>query len=154
MLSAGLCRVIFSSNFDEVIERAFSFVTGKSLAAFHLEGSYAVLDALNGERYPIYAKVHGDFRFRSIKNLPLDLTANDREIQKSFLAASTRFGMIVSGYSGRDQNVMSMFRSAVCQANAFPHGSFGSPLEQAQRPEVVCRHRSSRKSKRSAHPDA
>src|SRR5215470_3979273 len=90
LLEAGLARVIFSSNFDDVLERAFAFVATKGLTAFHLEGSYAALDALNAEQYPLYAKVHGDFRYQSIKNLPLDLVRNDAAIQKCFLAASTR----------------------------------------------------------------
>jgi SIR2-like domain len=124
LLDAGLARVIFGSNFDDVVERAYAFVAGKALTAFHLEGSYAALDALNVERYPLYAKVHGDFRYQSIRNLPPDLIRNDTEIQKCFLAASTRFGMIVSGYSGRDRNVMSMFRAALDQSNAFPLGLF------------------------------
>jgi hypothetical protein len=124
MLGADLARVVFSSNFDEVLERAYAFVAAKALTAYHLEGSYAALDALNAEQYPLYAKVHGDFRFRSIRNLPADLLSNDAEIQKCFLAASTRFGMIVSGYSGRDANVMDMFRAALDQTNAFPHGLF------------------------------
>jgi hypothetical protein len=50
--------------------------------------------------------VHGDFRFQSVKNLSSDLLNNDLEIQKAFLAAATRFGAIVAGYSGRDKNVM------------------------------------------------
>jgi hypothetical protein len=124
MLESGHARVIFGTNFDEVVERAYAFVSGKVLTGFHLEGSYAALDALNAERYPLYAKVHGDFRYQSLKNLPADLIGNDAEIQKCFLAASTRFGMIVSGYSGRDVNVMSMFRGALDQSNAFPHGLY------------------------------
>jgi hypothetical protein len=124
MLDAGLARVVFTSNFDEALEQAYAFVAAKALTAFHLEGSYAALDALNAERYPLYAKVHGDFRFRSIRNLPADLLRNDEAIQNCFLAASTRFGMIVSGYSGRDISIMEMFRSALHQTNAFPHGLF------------------------------
>jgi len=124
LVEAGLARVIFSSNFDEVVERAYAFVAGKPLTAFHLEGSYAALDALNAEQYPLYAKVHGDFRYQSIKNLSPDLIHNDAEIQKCFLAASTRFSMIVTGYSGRDANIMSMFRAAIDQSNAFPQGLF------------------------------
>jgi hypothetical protein len=123
-LEIGLARVLFSTNFDDVIETAFSSVTGKSLSAYHLEGSYAALDALNAERFPIYAKIHGDFRYRSIKNLSDDLVKNDAEIQKCFLAASTRYGVVVSGYSGRDANVMAMFRSALEQNNVFPKGLF------------------------------
>ena len=117
-------RVVFTTNFDSVIETAFAAVTSKNLSTFHLEGSYAALDALNGDRFPLYAKVHGDFRYQRIKNLTEDLRHNDSEIQKCFLAAATRFGLVVSGYSGRDDNVMSMFRNALDQNNAFPKGLF------------------------------
>ncbi|MGC2048363.1 MAG: SIR2 family protein [Gallionella sp.] len=124
LMGLGKARIVFTTNFDEVIEAAFAAVVGKNLSPYHLEGSSAALDALNGERFPLYAKVHGDFRYVKIKNLTEDLLSNDREIQKCFLAAATRYGLVVSGYSGRDTNVMSMFRAAIDQNNAFPHGLF------------------------------
>jgi len=124
MLEMGLARIIFTTNFDEVIEGAYAAVSGKNLPVFHLDGSYAALAALNAERFPLYCKIHGDFRYQSIKNLPDNLRNNDREIQKCFLAAATRYGIVVSGYSGRDENVMAMFREAIDQNNAFPHGLF------------------------------
>lgn len=124
LMTMGNARIVFTTNFDEVIETAFAEVAGKSLSTFHLEGSYAALEALNREDFPFYAKVHGDFRYQSIKNLAEDLCSNDREIQKCFLAAATRYGLVISGYSGRDENVMSMLREAIDQNNAFPHGLF------------------------------
>lgn len=124
LLEMGLARVVFTTNFDGVIETAFSAVTGKSLTSFHLEGAYAALEALNAERFPIYAKIHGDFRYKSIKNLATDLLNNDKEIQRCFLAASTRYGLIVTGYSGRDESVMAMFNSVLEQNNPFPQGLF------------------------------
>lgn len=124
LMEMGIARIVFTTNFDEVMEAAFALVAGKNLSTYHLEGSYAALDALNGERFPLYAKVHGDFRYQKIMNLTQDLLSNDREIQKCFLAASTRCGLVVSGYRGRDSNVMSMFRDAIKQNNAFPHGLF------------------------------
>ncbi|WP_428239531.1 SIR2 family protein [Gynuella sp.] len=129
-------RVIFTTNFDEVIETAYAGVSGKSISPFHLEGSYAALDALNTENFPIYAKIHGDFKYRSIKNLSQDLQSNDAEIQKCFIAAACRYGLVVSGYSGRDSNVMSMFEAAMNQNNAFPHGLFWTVprLSSAEKP--------------------
>lgn len=124
LMEMGKARIVFTTNFDEVIETAFAEVTGKNLSTYHLEGSYAALDALNAEHFPLYAKVHGDFRYQSIKNLTEDLRSNDLKIQQCFLAASTRCGLVVSGYSGRDTNVISMFRDALDQNNAFPHGLF------------------------------
>ena len=115
-------RLIFTTNFDDLIENAYAAVSGNNLSPFHLEGSYAVLDALNADRFPIYAKIHGDFRYRKIKNLSRDLRSNDAEIQKSFVSAVARFGLVVAGYSGRDANVMSMFRQSLEQPNPFPFG--------------------------------
>lgn len=124
LLEMGLARIIFTTNFDEVVENAYTTVSGKSLPVFHLDGSYAALTALNAERLPLYCKIHGDFRYQSMKNLPDNLRNNDHEIQKCFLAATTRYGLVVTGYSGRDENVMSMFREAIDQNNAFPHGLY------------------------------
>ena len=124
LLEMGQTRIVFTTNFDDVLETAYAEVSGKNITPFHLEGSYAALAALNAERFPIYAKIHGDFRYKSIKNLEADLLSNDSEIQKCFLAAAVRSGLIVCGYSGRDKNVMTMFRQAIDQNNAFPHGLF------------------------------
>jgi len=124
MLEMEQTRIIFTTNFDDVLETAYAEVGGRNLSPFHLEGSYAALAALNAERFPIYAKIHGDFRYKSIKNLEADLLSNDCEIQKCFLAAASRYGLIVSGYSGRDKNVIAMFREAIDQNNAFSHGLF------------------------------
>jgi SIR2-like domain len=124
LIELDLARVIFTTNFDEVLETAYAEVSGKSISPFHLEGSYAALAALNAENFPIYAKVHGDFRYQKIKNLSQDLKDNDAEIQKCFLASADRYGLVVTGYSGRDENVMSMLESAMDQNNAFPHGLF------------------------------
>ncbi|MBW4053616.1 MAG: SIR2 family protein [Proteobacteria bacterium] len=122
LLSIGRARVLFTTNFDEVVETAYAAISGRSLTAFHPEGSYAAIEALNSDQFPLYVKLHGDFRYQSVKNLSADLLRNDEQLRKCFLAAATRFGVIVSGYSGRDENVMAMFREALDQNNAFPSG--------------------------------
>ena len=124
LIDLGLTRMVFTTNFDEVLEAALSNVAEKNLSPYHLEGSYAALEAFNAEHFPIYCKLHGDFRYQSVKNLSADLSDNDKQIEKCFLAASNRFGMVVSGYSGRDTNVMAMFHSALEQSNPFPQGLF------------------------------
>ena len=123
-MADGITKVVFTTNFDEVIETAYSEVVTSNLSAYHLEGSYAALEALNAERLPLYAKLHGDFRYTKIKNLKQDLIDNDLQIQTCFLAAATRYGSVVTGYSGRDANVMKMFHDALSQNNAFPQGLY------------------------------
>ncbi len=137
MMAMNLTKAVYTTNFDEVLERAFTFVSEKPLSAFHLEGSYAALDALNNEIFPLYAKIHGDFRYQSIKNISEDLIKNDAEIMKCFLASATRYGLIVSGYSGRDENVMAMLKSAIDQNNSFPQGLFWTTTDDKPVLETV-----------------
>ena len=133
LLSAGMARAVFTTNFDTVVERAVADVSGRSLAAFHLEGSTAAVQALNNEEFPLYCKLHGDFRYDSIKNLSTDLADQDRQLALCLQSAAARFGFIVAGYSGRDASVMAVFREALAQVNPFPNGLFwttikGSPV--------------------------
>jgi hypothetical protein len=138
MLSSGLMRVVFTTNFDSVIEKAVAEVGSKSLSAYHLEGSHSANDALNNEEYPIYCKLHGDFRYDSLKNLSSDLATQNEHLSQCLVNAGGRYGFVVSGYSGRDESVMALFRSALNSANPFPHGLFwtgmkgSSPLPAVQ----------------------
>lgn len=124
LMAMHKAKLIFTTNFDEVIETAYASMTGKNLQAYNLNGSYAALNALNNENFPIYAKMHGDFRYFEMKNLPEQLKENDLEIEKCFINACSRYGMIVCGYSGRDKNVMNAFEKAIQNPNAFPKGLY------------------------------
>lgn len=124
LMAMQKAKLVFTTNFDNVIEDSYAYMTGNNLHSYNLEGSYAALNALNNESFPIYAKVHGDFRYFEMKNLPEQLQSNDKEIEKAFINACSRYGLIVCGYSGRDQNVMEAFNKAVENDNAFPKGLF------------------------------
>lgn len=124
LIAMNKARLIFTTNFDGVVENSYSLVTGRDLHAYALDGAAAVVNALNNEQFPIYAKMHGDFRYFELKNLPEQLIENDKEIQKCFLNATSRYGLVVVGYSGRDSNVMDAFKRAIQQPNAFPKGLF------------------------------
>lgn len=129
MLSSGKMRAVFTTNFDSVIEKAVAEVGGMSLSAFHLEGSHSAIDALNNEEFPIYCKLHGDFRYDSLKNLSADLANQNKDLSSCFKNASSRFGFVVTGYSGRDESVMALFRSVLNGPNPFPHGFFWTGMK-------------------------
>ncbi|HTU68254.1 MAG TPA: SIR2 family protein [Steroidobacteraceae bacterium] len=122
LLGGGFSRIAFTTNFDTVIEKAVAEVAGQSLMAFHLEGSAAANAALNNEEFPIYCKLHGDFRYDSIKNLTRDLARQNDALAQCFVNAGSRFGFIVAGYSGRDASVMHLFHSVLEHPNPFPNG--------------------------------
>lgn len=131
LLATGRTRAVFTTNFDSVVERAVAEVSGRSLSAYHLEGTASANKALSAEDYPFYCKLHGDFRYDSIKNLRDDLATQDKDLTRSFLTAGNRFGLIVTGYSGRDESIMSMLRSVLDTSNPYPHGLFWTGMKNA-----------------------
>ena len=137
LIAASFSRTAFTTNFDSVVEKAVAEVAGQSLSAYHLEGSHAANQALNNEEFPIYCKLHGDFRYDSLKNLPADLSTQNAALAECLLNAGNRFGFIVTGYSGRDQSIMDLFRAVLNTNNPFPHGLFWTGIKgSALRPPV------------------
>ena len=137
LIASDLSRVVFTTNFDSVVEKAVAEVGAKSIAAFHLEGSHAANNALNNEEFPIYCKLHGDFRYDSIKNLPADLVQRNEELEACLLNAGNRFGFVVAGYSGRDASIMKLLHSVLECGNVFPHGLFWTGLKGGEVPPAV-----------------
>lgn len=137
LLATGLSRVAFTTNFDSVIEKAVAHVSDQSLSAYHLEGARSADQALNNEEYPLYCKLHGDFRHNSVKNLSSDLAKQNDDLSNCFVNCGNRFGFIVSGYSGRDESVMELLRSVLRTHNPFPHGFFWTGIKGTQCPDVV-----------------
>ncbi len=137
LIAAGLSRAVFTTNFDSVVEKSVAEVGEKSIAAFHLEGSHAANAALNNEEFPIYCKLHGDFRYESIKNLPDDLVRQNEELAACLVNAGRRFGLVVAGYSGRDASVMKVLHSVLEGGNAFPHGLLWTGLKGSAVPLSV-----------------
>lgn len=129
MMASGLTKIIFSTNFDTVVEKAFAEVASKPIAAFHIEGSYAANAALNNDQFPAYVKLHGDFRYKSLKNLEGDLQTQDAELAKCLVNACNRFGLVVAGYSGRDESVMRELHNALAGNNPFPHGLYWTVMK-------------------------
>jgi hypothetical protein len=137
MLAAGFTRLVFTTNFDTMVERAYAEVSRRSLAAFHLEGSHSAIRALNNEEYPLYCKMHGDFRHDSIKNLTTDLATQNDELARCFQTSATRAGLIVAGFSGRDASIMELFNRALDQPNAFQNGLFWTEIRALKPPPAV-----------------
>ena len=111
------------------VEKAVAEIGGQSLSAYHLEGPHAANNALNNEEYPLYCKLHGDFRYDSLKNLSQDLERPNDELSSCLLNAGTRFGFIVCGYSGRDETIMRLFHRVLDSPNPFPHGLYWTVMK-------------------------
>ncbi|MGJ3258014.1 MAG: SIR2 family protein [Rhodospirillales bacterium] len=138
LLASKDSRIVFTTNFDSVVEKAIAEVSGQSLSAYHLEGAHNASAALDNEEFPLYCKLHGDFRYDSIKNLRADLSTQNRDLSACLVNAGTRLGFVVAGYSGRDASVMKLFYEVLETTNPFPHGLFWTEIKGADlHPEVT-----------------
>ncbi len=125
MITIGLIKAIFTTNFDDIIEKSLIFLEKDSLKnIYHLEGAKNAINAVDDENFPLYIKIHGDYRYDSIKNLSEELKSQNNSLMKAFFKLSLRYGIIFTGYSGRDKSVIDELSKIVEEKNAFSKGIF------------------------------
>lgn len=130
-LSARQTRCVFTTNFDQLVETAAT-VAGQLLAAN--ERANVVASAIdNAERaerclreqdWPLLAKLHGDYQSVALKNTGDELKDQDKRLRSVLTQACERFGLLVTGYSGRDESVMNALAQVLRSENAFPAGIY------------------------------
>ena len=79
---------------------------------------------LNGDRWPTEIKLHGDFRSRRLKNTGDELRQQDAILRDLLVGACGRSGLIVAGYSGRDDSIMDALEEVLEKTSPFPGGLF------------------------------
>ena len=125
LMREGLTRLLWTTNFDALIEDACAevFGTTSGLTTVTLD-SGQLTQAIADERRPVQIKMHGDFRSRRLKNTNDELRHQDAHLRNVLIDSCLRFGLVVIGYSGRDDSIMDALEDAVSRANAFPSGLF------------------------------
>jgi hypothetical protein len=126
LLKIGMAHVVWTTNFDRTIEDVTARLFGSTTALITATPAepQVALQALNGARWPLLGKLHGDFQSRRLKNTPEELQAQDAELRYALLEACRRFGLAVVGYSGRDDSVMETLREAITEGRGYPSGLF------------------------------
>ncbi|HEY6871351.1 MAG TPA: SIR2 family protein [Geobacteraceae bacterium] len=131
LLTARHVPCVFTTNFDQLVETATT-VTDQLMPAD--ERAYMTVAAIDNaaraelclreSRWPLLAKLHGDFQSVELKNTTKELKDQDTKMRRVLTTACARFGLVVAGYSGRDSSVMAALTDTLTQPNAFPGGIF------------------------------
>lgn len=129
LMSLGRIRLAWTTNFDQLVEKACSYPGiadgfARSLAVAGLEQPEKVSDLIRDEAWPLLVKVHGDFLYRKLKNINNELQTQDATLRHHLTDECGRRGLAVVGYSGRDISVMSTLSDALQAKAPFPHGLF------------------------------
>lgn len=125
-MANDLCRVVWTTNFDALVADACATVLGTTgrLTTATLDAPKLAAHSIAKERWPLEVKLHGDFRSNRLKNTGNELREQDRELRQQLIECSGRFGLVVVGYSGRDNSVMETLENALGKRTPFPTGLF------------------------------
>lgn len=126
LMKSGHTRLAWSTNFDPLIADACAKVydgTGH-LTTVSLDAPGLGGEVIGGERWPVEIKLHGDFRSRRLKNTNDELREQDAVLRDGLVSMCGRAGLVVAGYSGRDDSIMDSLEAGLTQTNPFPGGLF------------------------------
>lgn len=131
LLTTQRVPCVFTTNFDQLVETATTVTDQLMLAGERAYMTVAAIDnadraelCLRESRWPLLAKLHGDFQSVELKNTTNELKEQDAKIRRVLTTTCGQFGLLVVGYSGRDASVMETLSEALTQLNAFPGGIF------------------------------
>ncbi len=141
LMRAELTRIVWTTNFDALIADACACVFGttSALTTASLDAPDLAEQAVSAERWPVEIKLHGDFRSRRLKNTGDELRHQDVRLRRALADQCSRFGLVVAGYSGRDDSIMDTLEEAIGRPRAFPGGLFwlhrgdSAPLPRVKR---------------------
>ncbi len=126
LMHAQFTRLIWTTNFDPLVADACAKVFGGTgpLTTVALDAPDLAAQVIGEERWPVEVKLHGDFRSRRLKNTGEELRHQDARLRQLLVDSCRRFGLVVVGYSGRDDSIMGTLEEALNQTGAFPSGLF------------------------------
>lgn len=119
---------VWTTNFDELTE----------VAIHQLDSTYPfnVCSSANQNSFndlnPSYScifKMHGDYRYDKLQNTSTELQRLESKIEKEFYARLLKKGLLVIGYSGSDESVMSAFERYVMNPDFLSKGLFWTTLK-------------------------
>jgi NAD-dependent SIR2 family protein deacetylase len=131
LLTARRIPCVFTTNFDDLLETAATMADQVVVATERAHLTVAAIDnaaraelCMRESRWPLLAKLHGDYQSIELKNTTEELRSQDTQMRRVLCGACAQYGLVVVGYSGRDASIMTAFAEVLMQPNAFPGGLF------------------------------
>jgi hypothetical protein len=141
LMRGGRAHLAWTTNFDPLIADGCAKVYGGTgpLTTVAIETGGIGRQVIDEGRWPVEVKLHGDFRSRRLKNTGDELREQDARLRALLIDSCNRWGLIVAGYSGRDDSIMDTLEAVLERDTSFPSGLFWlhrgeePPLPRVQR---------------------
>jgi len=115
LAEANIVQSVWTTNFDRLVPQAMA---GMDLATSVIEVGLDTTDRI--ERPPnrdelVHVALHGDYRYDRLKNTEEEIREQDERLRQHLIDRLRDHNLIVVGYSGRDESVMTTLRQAYSQ---------------------------------------
>jgi hypothetical protein len=131
LLGARKTPCVFTTNFDSLIENAANVAAQLLPAIERGAPTLAAIDdgnlaetCLRENEWPLIVKLHGDYRSVNLKNTDEELQQLDSKLRLVLTQSLQRFGLVVVGYSGRDESVMNALSEVLRAPVRYPKGIY------------------------------
>jgi hypothetical protein len=107
-VAAGVLRVLVTTNFDRLLERA---LVSRGIKPVVVSDDATLKAAPRREHAPVFiVKAHGDYLQETIRNTPSELAELDPGLTAELRAIVDHYGLLVIGWSGSDPALAEIVR--------------------------------------------
>lgn len=110
MMIKNKVKRVWTTNFDALTETAVNIINPQQELLVCSSTNSNSIKNFN-PTYPGVCKLHGDFRYDNLQNTEDELQKLESTLQEHWLHCLTNRGMIVIGYSGNDESIMSFLKN-------------------------------------------
>ena len=122
IVQARRFTTVFTTNFDDLVNEALSRFLHHNAVVCNADSEVDNINFLSDRAKII--KLHGDYLFLDIRNTEDELRELGKRMAEKFKELSRQIGLVVIGYAGRDQSVMSMLELLLEDPKSFPYSIY------------------------------
>lgn len=119
---------IWTTNFDALIETALNIIAPLKDYLVCSSANSSSISNLNPKK-PCVCKLHGDFRYDTLQNTSEELQSLEIEIYNYWLKSMLNKGLVVIGYSGNDDSIMTFLETHILETDFLSKGIFWTKIK-------------------------
>lgn len=111
ILLSNFTKTVWTTNFDNLVNKGINRIEPDNDFVTYSIKLIPNIDVLRKEEFPCVCKLHGDFRYEHTKNTSEEVHKLDLQMESCFKTELCSKGLVVLGYSGSDNSIMSALES-------------------------------------------
>lgn len=112
MIAAEHFRWLWTTNFDDMLLRSIPSDCPRPLRQYGMDTTARLRSTAERDAYVNLVHLHGDYRYDTLRNTSDELRSLDQEYVQELVRLAEELPLLVVGYSGSDESVMSALEAA------------------------------------------